>query len=276
MATIRLMNIFPGGKGLNQSIAAARAGANVYHAGCIGNDGDLLYNLLDETGVDLKYLNKLDSKNGHAIIQVDSKGENSIFVYKGTNGMITEEFVDFVLKDFGENDILMLQNEINNLFYIIDKAYEKRIKIVLNPSPFCDELKTIDLNKIYCLILNEVEAKEFTGALEPAEIISYMSEKYPKVNVVLTLGKNGCMCFNGKTVVKQSAYLVDAVDTTAAGDTFTGYYVSMIAAGEDNAKALKFASAASGISVSRMGAAPSIPTMDEVVSKIETMQENNI
>ena len=137
------MELFPGGKGLNQSVAVAKAGAHIYHAGVIGNDGDMLFDILEKNGVDTTYIKRVDSKNGHAIIQVDKSGENSIFVHKGTNGMITEEFVDYVIGSFEKGDIILLQNEINNLNYIIDKAFEKGLKIYFNPSPFNEQLLNI-------------------------------------------------------------------------------------------------------------------------------------
>ena len=119
------LDIFPGGKGLNQSIAIARAGAKVYHAGCVGYDGDMLTELLSDSGVDISYVRTTDIKNGHAIIQVDSNGNNSIFLYGGSNDMVTEEYIDSVLEHFEAGDILLLQNEISNVEYIIKKASKK-------------------------------------------------------------------------------------------------------------------------------------------------------
>ena len=142
------LETFSGGKGLNQSIALARAGAEVYHAGCIGNDGEMLLDILNESGVDTSFVKKVDEKNGHAIIQVSAKGENSIFLYPGSNNMVTTEFIDEVLSHFGEGDILLLQNEISNLTYIIEKAYKKKMCIILNPSPINEVIEKIDFNMI--------------------------------------------------------------------------------------------------------------------------------
>ena len=103
--------VFPGGKGLNQSVAVARAGAQVFHAGVIGNDGAMLRAVLEESGADTRYLETADQPNGHAVIQLASNAQNSIFLYEGTNGMITEQMVDRVLENFGTGDILLLQNE---------------------------------------------------------------------------------------------------------------------------------------------------------------------
>ena len=269
------MELFPGGKGLNQSIAAARAGARIFHAGCIGEDAKMLEDIFTESGVDLTHLKKVTAKNGHAIIQVDDRGENCIFVFEGTNGMITESFIDEVLLAFEEGDALLLQNEISNVPYLIEKAHQRKMKIFFNPSPFRPELKSLDLNKLHCLILNEVEAKEFTGSDTPEEVISYLLQTYPDLKIMLTLGKRGCIYADRDTFLPHPAFAVTAVDTTAAGDTFTGYFVSQLSKGADVARAVTYATAASAISVSRMGAAPSIPTMDEVEQLLPTLQRRD-
>lgn len=154
------MNIFPGGKGLNQSVALARAGADVYHAGCFGTDADILIDLLAKSGADVSLAKRVDTKNGHAIIQVSADGENSIVIYGGSNTMITKSYVDDVLEKFEQGDFILLQNEINNVDYIIKSAFEKGLKVILNPSPFTQNLKLIDLNMLSYLVLNEVEAKD--------------------------------------------------------------------------------------------------------------------
>ena len=115
------MNIFPGGKGLNQSIAIKRAGNSVYHAGCIGDGGEFLLEILKDNGVDISFVEHVNTKNGHAIIQVSKDGENTIFLYRGSNGMISNEQIDRVLSEFSKDDILLLQNEINNIDYIVKK-----------------------------------------------------------------------------------------------------------------------------------------------------------
>ena len=125
--TTHKLETFPGGKGLNQSIAVAKAGAQIYHAGCVGIDGKILIEILQENGVDISYLKTVNTKNGHAVIQVSSKGENSIFIYPGSNEMITEEYIDFVLDNFDAGDVILLQNEINNVNYIVEKAYQKNV-----------------------------------------------------------------------------------------------------------------------------------------------------
>jgi ribokinase len=258
------LETFPGGKGLNQSIAAARAGAEVYHAGNVGKDGEFLRTILVENAVNVSLLKNIDAKNGHAIIQVGRCGENSIFLYPGSNQMLTKEYIDTVLENFGKDDILLLQNEINCVDYIIEKAFEKGMSIVFNPSPFNEEISKIDLNKVSFIILNEVEARDLSGCEEPEECLDFFKSNYPHLKIMLTLGVNGSMYMDSDTKIYQPAFEVEAVDTTAAGDTFTGFFLSEMLRHGDADKALHTAAVAAGIAVSRKGAEPSIPHIDEV------------
>jgi len=263
------MEIFPGGKGLNQSIAIARAGAEVYHAGCIGYDGGMLAELLENDGVDISYLHTADIKNGHAIIQVDAEGRNSIFLYGGSNELISEEFIDSVLENFYKGDILLLQNEISNVEYIINKASQKQMCIVFNPSPLNDEIRKLDFGKLDYLILNEVEAGDISGCDSSDEAIAFFKKQYPNLRVVLTLGEKGCIYSDEIRCIKQDAFRINTVDTTGAGDTFTGYFVAGLSCNMNCEQSLKLASAAAAIAVSRMGAASSVPFKDEVVKMLE-------
>ncbi|MBQ2742676.1 MAG: ribokinase, partial [Oscillospiraceae bacterium] len=191
--TTHKLETFPGGKGLNQSIAVARAGAKIYHAGCVGNDGAMLLDILANSGVDISHIRRLGVKNGHAVIQLSSSGENSIFLYPGSNEMIDKELIDKVLCDFGKGDIILLQNEISNVGYIIEKAYKKGMCIIFNPAPFNDGIRNIDFNMISYIVLNEVEAAEMSGFEEPEKSLEYLGCTYPDLRVVLTLGENGCV-----------------------------------------------------------------------------------
>ena len=258
------LEVFSGGKGLNQSIALAKAGVPVYHAGIVGSDGDILLDACKEAGVNTKYIRRLPVKGGHTMIQVDKNAQNCIILYGGTNQMQTREFVDEVLADFGEGDYLLLQNEINMLDYIIDQAYEKKMKIVMNPSPFDDKLNTCDLGKIYLFLLNEIESEQITGYKDKDQILDAMAEKFPNARFVLTLGSDGAVYYDGKEKIFQDIFKVKALDTTAAGDTFTGYFIAAVIEGRSVQEALRMAAKASSIAVSRPGATPSIPAMDEV------------
>lgn len=268
------LEIFPGGKGLNQSIAVAKAGAKIYHAGCVGYDGNLLTDILSKNGIDISYLKKTNEKSGHAVIQVSNKGENSIFLYPGANEMVSEDYVDSVLGNFGSGDIILLQNEISNVDYIVEKAYQKNMFIILNASPFNERIGKIDFNKLTYIILNEIEVMEISGCSIPEEGMLYIRNKYPDLKVMLTLGNKGCIFIDNKYELYQPAFEVKAVDTTAAGDAFTGYFVAELSRGTQYPDILKIASAAAAIAVSRKGAAPSIPDKYEVLSSLASLKEN--
>ena len=269
--------MFPGGKGLNQSIAIARAGSEVYHAGKIGPDGEMLMNALNENGVKIDYIYKNGSVSGHAVIQVNKYGNNCILLHGGANQETTKGEMDIVLDNFSAGDILILQNEISNIPYIIDKAFSKQMKIVLNPSPMDSALRQADLNKISYLVLNEVEGEDFTGESRPGKILDRLLNQYPQLKVVLTLGKQGALYGDELNRIQQSAYPVEAVDTTAAGDTFLGYFVSRITSGAATWSALRTAALASALAVTKKGASTSIPTWDELqrfCSAIDSALEN--
>ena len=125
--------IHPGGKGLNQSVALAKAGAEVFHAGQIGEDGEMLRKVCADSGADVRFIRNVETRTGNAIIQVDINGQNCIILYPGANRCMEKGFIDEVLGAFSEGDYLLLQNEINNLPHIIDSAYAKGMKIHVYP-----------------------------------------------------------------------------------------------------------------------------------------------
>lgn len=258
------VSVNPGGKGLNQSIALARAGVNVWHAGMVGEEGQFLLDRCVENGVDSKYIRMIDGRSGHTIIQVDKSGDNSIILFGGANQKMTPEFIDEVLTGFESGDMILLQNEINLLDMIIDKAYEKGLIIVLNPSPYNDTLKACDMSKVSYFILNEIEGEQMTGEKEPDNILEGIKRMYPSAKVVLTLGEAGSIYMDGDRILRQDAYKVKAVDTTAAGDTFTGYFISSVIKGASPSEGLRLAAKASAIAVTKPGALDSIPKLDEV------------
>jgi ribokinase len=255
---------FCGGKGLNQSIALARAGVPVYHAGAVGTDGQMLLDACKENGVNTDYVRTLPVPGGHTIIQVDAKGQNCIILYGGTNIMQDAEYVDEVLSHFDAGDYLVLQNEINMLDYIIDRAYEKGMKIVMNPSPYNDALAACDLGKVSLFFVNEIEAAQITGNSDPDRALDALHAAYPKAAFVLTLGSQGAWYYDGQQRVFQGIFKVKPVDTTAAGDTFTGFFLRRLIDGAPIQTALMTAAKASSIAVTRRGAAPSIPSIKEV------------
>ena len=262
------MNTFLGGKGMNQSVALAKAGVEVYQGGMIGEDGQPFLDACAEYGVRADFIRKVEGKSGHAVIQIDSSAQNCILLYGGANQMLTESYVDEVLEHFTAGDILLLQNEVDLLPYIVDKAYEKGMQIALNPSPFNEKLSKVDLTKISIFLLNEVEGNQVTGLTAPEEIIAKMQELYPHAKIVLTLGKDGAVYAEGEKRFFQPIFPVKAVDTTAAGDTFTGYFLAGLAEGMAIPETLKMSAKASSIAVSRAGAVPSIPYRAEVMAAL--------
>ena len=261
-STVR--NTFCGGKGLNQSVALARAGADTLHAGCIGPEGDMLTDMLKSAGVNTQYVRRVDTPTGHAIIQVDPRGRNCILLFGGANQCTDPSFADEVLANFDAGDWLVLQNEISSLPYLIKTAKAKGMIVVLNPSPFDKSLIAAGLDQVDYILLNETEGKQLTGHDAPADILNAIRSAYPSLKVVLTLGKDGCIYDDGSERISHGIFPVTAVDTTAAGDTFTGFFIGAVSAGKSAADAIHRASAASAIAVSRPGAAPSVPTADEV------------
>ena len=259
------MNIFLGGKGLNQSVAAARAGAEVYQGGMIGEDGRPFLDACDQYGVDSRYIRQTAGKSGHAIIQIDRNAQNSILLFGGTNQMLTEAYVEEVLAEFDAGDILLLQNEVNLLPYIVDRAWEKGMQIALNPSPYNEKLDAVDMGKISLFLLNEVEGEQITGLTDPEAMTAKLLELFPDSKIVLTLGEDGAIYADKDQKHFQPIFPVKAVDTTAAGDTFTGYFLAGLCEGLSVPEILKMSAMASAIAVSREGAVPSIPGREEVI-----------
>ena len=261
--------VFPGGKGLNQSIALSKADAKVYHAGKVGNDdGFFLKDLLKENNVNVDYVKQVESSSGHTIIQVNKQGNNCILLYPGANNLQNEKFIRDVFINFEEGDFLVLQNEINNLNLIIEIAKEKNMVIFLNPSPFDEKIKLLDLKKIDYFLLNEIEASQMCNIdINDIDIlIKELREKYPRAKFVLTLGKDGVIYFDNKSIFKHGIYDVEVVDTTAAGDTFTGFFIASASKNIGIEKSLEIASIASSLSVTKNGAALSIPSLEEVLN----------
>lgn len=259
------LELFPGGKGLNQSVALARAEGRVYHAGKIGADGAFLMDVLRDAGVHTEYIGKTEGQTGQALIQVDSTGQNCIMLYHGANYENAESDFDEILSQFDAGDLLVMQNEINSIDVLMEKAASRGMEIAFNPSPIGPEIAACDLRLVSWFLLNEVEGHELTGETDPQKITDILLERYPKARIVLTLGKDGVVYRDAQKTVKHGIYKVPVVDTTAAGDTFTGFFLATTAAGEPVERALKLASVASSIAVSRKGAAVSIPTLREVL-----------
>ncbi len=260
--------IYCGGKGLNQSIAMARAGARVFQAGAVGaSDGGFLLDTMAENGVDVGLVRRLahiGSQN--ALIQVDPSGQNCILLYGGANLALTEDLLEEVFPRFGAGDVLVLQNEVNLVGKMIRQGHGRGMQVILNPSPLNEAIAALPLDLVDLLILNEVEGEGLSGEGDKEKMIFALRDRFPHTAVLLTLGAEGSVYLDGAlpAPVRQSAYPVRAVDTTAAGDVFTGYFVAGLAEGLQVPAAMDRASAAAAISVTRPGASPSIPTAEEV------------
>lgn len=264
------LDIFPGGKGLNQSLALGRAGAKVFHAGAIGKDGMFLLDLLKNSGIQIEHIRVLEGvQTGTAIIQKEKSGDNCIILYSGANHEISEKDIEETFQNFSEGDVLILQNEINAIGRIMEEAHQKGMQIILNPSPMNESIFQLPLEFVHYFILNEIEAAQILKldlvTVENAEkIVRELHQRYPQSKIVLTLGAEGSLYFDGELLLRQNAYKAKVVDTTAAGDTFTGYFVACILNGDSVKTAMERATHAAAIAISRLGAAPSIPYAKEL------------
>lgn len=253
-----------GGKGLNQSIAVAKAGGNIMHAGCVGKDGEILLQALKDNNVDTSLIKTVETASGQAIIQVDKHGQNCIILFHGANYEVDKAYIDEVMQDFAQGDILILQNEISNIDYIIEVAKAKQMKIYLNPSPINENLNKYNMQAIDGIFVNEHEGAYLAGKEKVEDILDSLASKYPELEIILTFGDKGAYYRHKDINIFQPAYKVDAVDTTASGDTFTGYFIALRQQGKSIEESLQKASKASSITVSRKGASISIPKIAEV------------
>ena len=261
-----------GGKGANQAVAAARAGGNVAFVNCVGEDAytpQMVQNYKND-GIDTRYVfQEKEMASGHALIMIGSEGNNYLSVAPGANYRLTPAKIDEAMPVIDEAAIIVMQYEIpaDTIKYIIDIANQKNIPVLWNFAP----ARAFDLSyipKVDILVLNEVEAgflaqmpveNQADAEKAAAKLIGQGVEK-----VIITLGSQGAFVLTKDEKVSVPAYKVDAVDTTAAGDTFCGAYAVANVEGKSPEEALRFASAAAAISVTRMGAQPSAPTRNEI------------
>lgn len=255
-----------GGKGLNQSIALVRAGAHVIHAGAIGPDGMELKTALEADGVDAEYIKQVPEASGHAVIQI-ANGENCIIVYGGANRTIDPAYVSKVLDGFGTGDLLLLQNEISCVPYIMKQAKARGMKVAINASPVTEELLEYPLELADYIIVNEQEGGALANISDTSyeEILNCVAEKY-QTAVLLTAGEKGAYYRNGEAQYYQPVIKTNTVDTTGAGDTFCGYFLAGLSEGMEPGEILKMAAAAASITVSRPGASKSIPWRTEIIT----------
>ena len=255
---------FAGGKGFNQSVALSRAGAATLHTGRIGNEGAWLRQRLLQEGVDTAHVTVGEATTGHAIIQVAPDGENAIVLHGGANRLITEADIASALSICSAGDILLVQNETSSVAQAIQFAHARGMRIVFNPAPMTPDIRQYPLELVDVCILNETEAEELTGKTDPADVNARMQELFPRAVSVLTLGAKGAIYFGADLIHHESAVPVNAVDTTAAGDTFIGYFLAELMRTGDPVKALAKGCHAAAICVTRPGASESIPFQHEL------------
>ena len=267
-------NIFAGGKGLNQSIAAARDGCQVIHYGAVGPDGEMLLKMLRENGVDTKNIKQIDVPSGHAIINVDEQGQNAIVISGGANQQLDETYCLQAINILSEGDWLLLQNETNNLSNLIEAGFaakqEAKSKLALNLAPANASVRNLPISKLDLLIVNEQEASVLAQPQNNKQnsraIFDSLQITYPGLDIVMTLGGEGLFWYDSAN--QQSGILgsfdVRAVDETAAGDAFVGYLMAALVQGQSLSSSLIRASAAGALTVTKPGAAPAIAYADEV------------
>lgn len=255
----------PGGKGLNQSLAAARAGACVAHAGRLGPDGDFLRELLAADRVDHTITLTLpETATGHAIIQVAANGENAIILHAGANHAFTPADLPALFHGFGPGDWFLTQNETTSVPEALRTAAERGLRVVFNPAPMSPAVLTYPLDLVSLLIVNETEAVELSGHPDPAAAMQALRTRLPRTDIVITLGAEGAWFAGPTGEYRAQPPRVTPVDTTAAGDTFIGYLVASLMRGTGTPEALTLACWAAALSTTRPGAAVSIPTLLEV------------
>ncbi|MGI5867822.1 MAG: ribokinase [Kiritimatiellia bacterium] len=261
-----------GGKGFNQSVALARAGAQVVHIGAIGADGRALLAALERDGVDVSAITvEAETPTGHAIIQVDPQGRNCIIVAPGANATLTPDAVRAALAAAKPGDLLLAQNETSAIAEAIRDAKARGLRVALNPAPMDGRVETQPLELVDTLVVNEIESVQLldlhgvAAPGSPTAALEALRRLHPHAQIIMTLGEDGAIAADTDGAVSQvPAFRVQAVDTTAAGDTFTGFFLASQARGVTTTEALRLASAAAAIAVTRHGAAPSVPTINEV------------
>lgn len=256
-----------GGKGANQSLAVASAGGEVTHWGRLGQRDRWAMEMLSMAGVNTAHIELTAEASGHALIQVDDRGENAIILHPGANHGFSDAQQDALMTSVKPGDWLLLQNECNALGKIMVRAAEHGMRIAFNPAPMTADVLRLPLEQCQLLFLNRGEAAMLVGQPEqaPADaLLDALGQRLPTVEVVLTLGHNGVCYQHGETRLRLPAHPVKAIDTTAAGDTFIGYFMAARQFTDDIAAALRLASSAAALCVQREGAAPSIPVISEV------------
>lgn len=254
-----------GGKGMNQSIALHRAGAKVMHVGAMNQADSWLQDALKDAGIDDQYINKLDKPSGHAIIEVDADGENRIILYPGCNAALDATDLRAAFEAHPDVQYVLTQNETNALDDIFALCAEYGKQLVFNPAPCDPTLRDKALSKVAILIVNEVELQQLGQGSNLEESIQALRTNLPQTDLLITLGSAGVRYVNShqdETIAGVS--VAQVVDTTAAGDTFIGYFLAALTEKSDVVEAIHLANQAAALAVTRHGAAESIPYRHEL------------
>ncbi|WP_121060915.1 ribokinase [Chachezhania antarctica] len=251
---------FLGGKGANMSVAAARAGGHAAHIGAVGADGAWAKRRMTEYGVDTRHIAELGGATGHAIIAVEPSGENQILIWPGTNRTIPEDLIGTALTEAASGDILLIQNETNAQDIAARIGRDMGLKVAYAAAPFEAAAVQAVLPFLDILVLNAVEAEQL------ADATGTMPGDLPVAHVVITLGADGARHIDTVRGEDTSypAVPVEAVDTTGAGDTFTGYLMAGLDRGMPMAQAIGLAMQAAALMVTREGTADVIPDLKDV------------
>ncbi|HBS83627.1 MAG TPA: ribokinase [Halomonas campaniensis] len=256
-----------GGKGANQSLAIARAKGRVSHWGRVCSMDAWVTDELQQAGVDVSDIELTAEPSGRAIIQVDQGGENAILLFSGVNHGFTEEQILSLLAKTTPGDTVLVQNECNALDKLIPLAVSHGCKVVLNAAPMSEEILLLPLNQCQLLFFNRTEALHLLGMpidSKISDILRRLDEAFGDTEVILTLGSEGAWYQYNKKTFFQAALKVKAIDTTAAGDTFVGYFLAARQAGLEPSACLQRAAVAAALTVQKHGAVSSIPTAEEV------------
>lgn len=253
-----------GGKGANQSVALARAGVDVRHIGRIGASDQWAADQMADAGVSMNAVETVDGPSGHAIIQVDDQGENSIILHGGANQSFDRRILEQQLSEAQPGDWLLMQNECNDIAEAFEIARQRQLSIAFNPAPMTTAVRDLPLAHCAVLIVNETEAADLAQTEDPEAALAILAERYPDTRLVLTLGSKGALLQHAGKQVREAAVPVTVVDTTGAGDTFVGYFLAGLIQGLTEPDALQRACRAAALSVTIAGATPSIPTIADV------------
>ncbi|SLN24719.1 Ribokinase [Pseudoruegeria aquimaris] len=261
------LNIGLGGKGTNQSVAAARAGSHVVHIGAVGADGAWARERIAGYGVNVDHVATVQGPTGHAIINVDAGGENAIVLLKGANFAFDPALVEAALAHAGVGDVLLLQNETAHQAEAARIARSKGVRVVYSAAPFSVEAVKAVLPHVDLLAMNEIEAAQLSEALGTTP------EALEVPETLITQGAKGAVwrAASGERHVVAS-FSVTPKDTTAAGDTFAGYFAAACEQGLAVPEAMRLAAGAAALKVTRAGAADAIPTRAEVEAFIAAQE----